>query len=108
MLTVIPHTIAIFSMLITILLFNFSGIMGGEEIITITSENVDTVITIGYIFAICSMSSILSGILPNKINGDITDLKIFQKKLIMSAIGITPCIFGIIISVFLMINNGII
>ncbi len=104
-LSTISHTIAIYGLLLTILLFTFGGIINGMS--SIPSDKADVVVTIGVLYALFSLPAILSGYLPTKVRGDIGEISVFTKKIVSGAIGHTPALLGLIVALILMVQNSL-
>ncbi len=105
-LEMIPHTVAIYGLLLTILLFNFGGIIT-PEFSSVDASNIDFVEEIGIFYSVLAIPTILSGYLPLKVEGDINESSIFCRKILFSVAGHATSLIGLMISIMLMLNGGI-
>ncbi len=105
-LSTIPHTVSMFGLVLTILTFSFSGMLGSKTAPTITQNNIHHLAVISYIFAASSIGAILSGYLPTRIKGEIKESKVLARKIIFAVIGHLSALFGLIICIYLMARYG--
>lgn len=105
-LSTLPHTVSIFGLVLTILTFSFSGMLGSKTAPIITQSNIHHLAVISYIFAASSIGGILSGYLPTMVKGEIKEPKVFSRKIIFAAIGHLPSLFGLVICIYLMARYG--
>ena len=105
-LSTLPHTVSIFGLVLTILIFSFSGMLGSKTALTITQSNIHYLAVISYIFAVSSIGGILSGYLPARVKGEIKESKVFSRKIISGVIGHLPTLFGLAICIYLMARYG--
>ncbi|MDI6917147.1 MAG: hypothetical protein QMC80_05050 [Thermoplasmatales archaeon] len=104
-LNTIPHTVSIYGLLITVLLFLAGGLLNSKPGL-INVNNLRYVMIIAYIFAASSIGAILSGYLPTKVKGEIKESKVFGRKIIFASNGHLPALFGLIICLYLMVRYG--
>lgn len=104
-LNTIPHTVSMYGMVITVLLFLAGGVLNSKPGL-INLNNLKYVMIIAYIFAASSIGGILSGYLSTKVKGEIKEPKVFGRKIIFVSNGHLPALFGLIICLYLMVRYG--
>ena len=109
----IPHTIAIYGLMILLLTMSFSGMMGGDGgnidnandtregtgEYSIDLHNIERVESSSWIYVGLSLLSVSSGFLPYLRKGSFTERKIFLARAGLSFAGTTPVIAGFMLMI---------
>ena len=93
----IPHTVAIYSLLIGVLVITMVNSANGdvESTYAITKENANSVNRAIIIFSVTCLPAVVSGFLPNIVEGN--DKKTFFRRIVLSVIPTIPAIVGLFI-----------
>ncbi len=101
---VMPHTLAVYGMFIAVMILTFcmaGTAEGGNgtdpeslEEPTINAGNIDDVEVVGLLIAFSYIPSMMTGIIPKWVKGDIRSGSVFARKLIFGMLGSLPTVIS--------------
>jgi len=104
----IPMTQGIYGLLMAILMINFTGLVGGPEIAVLKSPYVGWgALAIGIVIAFSSISAIPQGMVATAASAAFgRNNAVFGKGVVFAVMVETFAIFGVLVSIFLLLASG--